>query len=163
MMKIRALTGQDRSVVLDMIHSLGIFTREEELVAAELIDSYLSRPDQQDYIINVAENEHHAVVGYVCYGPKHVADGVFDIYWLAVSSGVHRQGYGRRLVQFTETKIRERNGRLVVIETSSGEKYAPARALYERTGYAALARIGDFYRPGEDLLIYCKYLKPEDA
>ena len=50
-----------------------------------------------------------------------------------------------------------------MIETSSKDKYAPTRHFYQRLGYVENARIRDFYRLGDDLLIYGKYLKPEGA
>jgi len=35
-------------------------------------------------------------------------------------------------------------------------EYAPTRAFYERRGYAAVARIPDFYAPGDDQVVYTK-------
>lgn len=57
--------------------------------------------------------------------------------------------------------VRENMGRLIAIETSSKDKYAPTRHFYQRLGYLENARIRDFYRSSDDLRIYCKYLKPE--
>ncbi|MFH1477788.1 MAG: GNAT family N-acetyltransferase [Verrucomicrobiota bacterium] len=162
-MKIRPITKQDRQSVLDVIHSTGMFTKEEEQVAVEVIDVCLTSSRQQDYIIVVIENEHDAIVGYMCYGPTPMTEGVVDLYWMAVHPGKHRQGYGKALIQWLEKAVREKNGRLIVIETSSRDKYAVARHFYQRLGYVENARIRNFYRLGDDLLIYCKYLKPEDA
>jgi len=46
--------------------------------------------------------------------------------------------------------------RLVVVETAGRAEYAPTRAFYERRGYAAVARIPDFYAPGDDQVVYTK-------
>jgi ribosomal protein S18 acetylase RimI-like enzyme len=162
-MKIRPITKQDRQPVLEVIHSTGMFTKEEEQVATEVIDLYLNKPDQRDYIIEVIENEQGAIVGYVCYGSRPMTEGVVDLYWLAIHPGKHRQGYGKALLQWVEKTVQEKKGRLILIETSSKDKYAPTRHFYQRLGYVENARIRDFYRPGDDLLIYGKYLKPEGA
>ncbi|MFA5043448.1 MAG: GNAT family N-acetyltransferase [Kiritimatiellia bacterium] len=162
-MKIRPISAKDRQAVLDLIHSTGVFTKEEEQVATEIIDIYLNKPGQRDYITEVVENEQGAIVGYVCYGSRPMTEGVVDLYWLAVHPGKHRQGYGKALVQWLEKTVREQKGRLILIETSSKDKYAPTRHFYQRMGYVENARIRDFYRPGDDLVIYGKYLKPEDA
>jgi ribosomal protein S18 acetylase RimI-like enzyme len=162
-MKIRPITKQDRQPVLEVVHSTGMFTQEEEKVATEVIDLYLNKPDQHDYIIEVVENEQGAIAGYVCYGSRPMAEGVVDLYWLAIHPGKHRQGYGKALVQWLEKTVNEKKGRLILIETSSKDKYAPTRHFYQRLGYVENARIRDFYRPGDDLLIYGKYLKPEGA
>ncbi|MBU0715714.1 MAG: GNAT family N-acetyltransferase [Verrucomicrobia bacterium] len=162
-MKIRPLTKQDRKAVLEVIHSTGMFTKEEERVANEVIDVCLTKSGQQDYVVVVIENEQGAIVGYMCYGPTPMTEGVVDLYWMAVHPGKHRQGYGKALIRWLEKDVQEKKGRLIVIETSSKDKYATARNFYQRLGYVESARIRDFYRPGDDLLIYCKYLKPEGA
>ena len=162
-MKIRPITKADRQSVLDVIHSTGMFTQEEERVAEEVIDVCLTKSDQQDYVVVVIENEQGAIVGYVCYGPTPMAEGVVDLYWMAVHPGKHRQGYGKALIQWLEKAVQEKKGRLIVIETSSRDKYTTTRNFYQRLGYLESARIRDFYRPGDDLLIYCKYFKLEGA
>jgi hypothetical protein len=47
---------------------------------------------------------------------------------------------------------------LVVAETSSQPKYEKTRRFYLTRGYAELARIRDYYRRGDDLVVYGKYL-----
>jgi len=92
-----------------------------------------------------------------------MAEGVVDLYWMAVHPGRHRQGYGKALVQWLEKAARDKKGRLIVIETSARDKYAITRKFYQRLGYVENARIRDFYSPGDDLVMYCKYLTPEGA
>jgi len=163
MMKIRPITKNDRPAVLEVVHLTGVFTPEEERVAAELIDVCLTKPGQTDYITVVIENDTGAVVGYVCYGSRPMTEGVVDLYWMAVHPGKHRQGFGKALIQWLENDVREKQGRLIVIETSARDKYVTTRNFYQRLGYVENARIRDFYRPGDDLVMYCKYLKPEGA
>ena len=160
-MKIRPIIARDRQAVLDVLHLTGLFTKEEKRVATEVIDVYLTKPGQRDYIVVVIEDEQGAICGYMCYGPTPMTEGVMDLYWMAVHPGKHRQGYGKALVQWLEKAVQEKKGRLILIETSSKDKYTPARHFYQRLGYVENARIRDFYRPGDDLLIYGKYLKPE--
>ena len=162
-MKIRPIVANDRQVILELIHLTGLFTKEEEQVAMEVIDVCLTKSGQQDYIIVVIENEQGAIAGYMCYGPTPMTEGVVDLYWLAVHPGKHRQGYGKALIQWLEKTVQENKGRLIVIETSSRDKYAATRNFYQRLGYTENACIRDFYRPGDNLLIYCKYFKPEGA
>jgi len=47
-MNIRPMESKDRETVLKLIHETGMFTEEEERVAAELIDTYLTQPDQKN-------------------------------------------------------------------------------------------------------------------
>jgi ribosomal protein S18 acetylase RimI-like enzyme len=49
-----------------------------------------------------------------------------------------------------------------MIETSSQPKYLPTRKFYEKLGYREMARIPDFYRPGDDRVIFGKYLEEKE-
>ena len=160
-MKIRPMEKKDRETVLKLIHETGMFTQEEEQVAIELIDTYLTQPDQKDYSIDVADNDTGTAEGYVCYGPAPMTKGAVDLYWIAVHPGRHKQGFGKALIMHVEEHSRRNQERLILIETSSREKYAPTRQFYLRLGYQETARIKDYYQPGDDLIIYCKYFQPE--
>jgi len=153
--RIRPFTLEDRSPILEILHRTRMFTPLEIEVARELIDAWLYHPEQKDYILYTAEGE-GKVTGYVCYGPTPATEGSFDLYWIAVDPLYQRSGIGKELLLFTEKRIQECNGRLIIIETSSQEKYAPTRSFYERNGYTLEARIKDFYRVGDDRLIYVK-------
>ncbi|MDD5483015.1 MAG: N-acetyltransferase [Kiritimatiellae bacterium] len=156
-MNIRAMTENDRAAVAEVIGSAGVFSAEEQRVAIEMIDSYLRR-DGEDYDVAVAEDETGPAAGFVCYGPTPLTEGVWDMYWLAVHGGRRKQGFGRALLAWLEKTAEEKKTRLIVVETSSTPPYAGTRRFYERMGYAETARIRDFYRPGDDRIIYCKYL-----
>ena len=52
-----------------------------------------------------------------------------------------------------------RGGRLLLIETSSKPNYAPTIEFYKRNGYHLEARIRDYYRPGDDKLIFAKEIR----
>jgi len=157
-MHIRPLQADDVDPVMNAIRETGMFHPEEETVAQELIDIFLTQPEQRDYVVDVVEDEAGVVQGYVCYGPTPMTEGTIDLYWIAVHPGTQGKGFGKALVRRVEDYTREKKGRLVVIETSSKDKYAPTRHFYQRLGYQETARIRDFYRPGDDRVIYCKYL-----
>ncbi len=152
---VRPFVIEDRAPILDILHRTGMFTSEEIEVARELIDAWIYRPEQKDYILYAAEAE-GKVWGYVCYGPTPATEGTFDLYWIAVDPLQQRSGIGKQLLLFTEELIRKDRGRLIIIETSSQDKYSPTRSFYERNGYILEARIKDFYRSGDDRLIYVK-------
>lgn len=162
-MNIRPMEDKDRDTVLKLIHATKMFTKEEEQVAQELIDEYLMEPDEGDYNIAVVETDIGIAEGYVCYGPVPMTEGTTDLYWIAVHPGKHKQGYGKALIRHVESVIRQNQGRLIIIETSSKAQYAPTRQFYQRMGYQEASRIRDYYRPGDDRIIYCKYFKPEGA
>ncbi len=155
---IRTLGREDRTALRDLVAATGVFTKDEEAIALELIDTVLDVPGQTDYIIRVCEEE-GKVAGYYCVGPTPATDGTFDLYWVAVDPALQGKGIGKALDDHACDLIRGMSGRLVIAETSSLPAYRLTREFYARRGYREVARIADYYRPGDDLVVYGKYLK----
>lgn len=155
---IRPMRSQDKPVVLDIVRATGMFTPAEFEVAEELIDVYLDRSDQKDYRIEVVENERAETVGYMTWGPTPLTEGTYDIYWMAVSPGEQGKGRGKALVRWLEEELRRQNGRMILIETSSQPRYEATRRFYVNLDYKEVARVPDFYKPGDDRIIYAKDL-----
>jgi len=99
------MTSADRERVIDIIKATRFFVPDEIKVAEELIDIYLSQPDQQDYQIVVIEDPAGKVTGYMTYGPTPLTEGTWDLYWIAVSPEVQGQGYGQLLVRYLENEV----------------------------------------------------------
>jgi len=62
------------------------------------------------------------------------------------------------LMKFTEEEIARRGGKLLLIETSSQETYGGTIQFYERTGYQLVGKIPEYYKVGDDKLIFAKRL-----
>lgn len=109
----------------------------------------------REYVGLVAEAD-GTLVGVLAYGQTPMTDGTYDMYWIAADPGRRRRGVGAALVEAMETDLRRRAARLVRVETSGTPAYQATRAFYERLGYPETARIRDFYRPGDDLVIHTR-------
>jgi len=83
-----------------------------------------------------------------------LTQGTYDLFWIAVDPSVRRLGVGKTLMRASEAAIRARDGRLLVVETSGLDKYESTRKFYQAAGYEKEAVIRDFYRVGDDLVIY---------
>ena len=55
--------------------------------------------------------------------------------------------------------MRPAGGERLVVETSGRADYDRARRFYELSGYAVAGRIADFYKAGDDCVVYCKVLR----
>jgi GNAT superfamily N-acetyltransferase len=143
---------------MTLLRGLPEFKPAEVAVAEEVIDSYLADPAGSGYNILVAQDG-LAINGYISYGPTPLTEGTWDTYWVAVAAGEQGKGTGSALLAYAEDKIRQAGGRLIVIETSSQPGYEKTRRFYLKHGYEAVARLPDFYAPGDDKIILQKRLK----
>jgi ribosomal protein S18 acetylase RimI-like enzyme len=124
--------------------------------AIELVDLAL-QPNNPDYKILVADRD-GTLVGYVCYGPTPMTEGTYDLYWIASDPEVRGQGVGASLVSGMEADLRRQTARIIRVETSATEAYGPTRGFYASMKYGEEARIRDFYKVGDDLIILTKRL-----
>jgi ribosomal protein S18 acetylase RimI-like enzyme len=114
--------------------------------------------EASDYVFLVYREEGR-VMGYVCFGPRSLTSGAYDLYWIAVDPFAQGRGIGHALLARVETEVKDRKGYLLLIETSSTPSYAAARHLYESGGYRCEASIRDFYERGDHLQVFVKDLE----
>lgn len=151
----------DRERIHEILVSTARFTEEEVGWAMAQVDEAIRLPDKKDYIVHVLEDE-DSVHGYVCFGPTPKTEGVWDLYWIAVDPKRQGQGIGAMLLQFVEAQVRARDGRMLLIETSSKPSYRPTVRFYEHNGYREITRIKDFYRVKDDKIVFSKTLRNEN-
>jgi len=148
----------DKPALMALLRGTPEFKLAEVVVAEEVIDSCLADPAGSGYNTLVAEAD-SVITGYICYGPTPLTEGTWDVYWMAVAAEKQGKGTGGALLAYAEDKIEEAKGRLIIIETSSQAGYEKTRRFYLNHGYEAIARLSDFYAPGDDKLILQKRLK----
>lgn len=153
---IRKTAERDRGALVDIIGRTANLNGEEKECAVELLEIYFNNPLQKDYFFITAADASDLPAGYACYGPRPLADAVWDLYWIVVDPGWQGRGVGRKLVRATEEMLRGLGARLLVAETSGLPEYAATRGFYSRTGFMEEARINGFYKPGDDLVLYIK-------
>ena len=152
---VRPFRHTDREKVLEALRASGVFSDEELRVALEVIDTGLDTGLDGDYPLFVADVDGHAR-GYVCVGRTPLTRGTWHLYWICVHPASQGLGIGHRLQDEAERFVQARGGERILLETSSTPGYAAARAFYERAGYTIVGRVADFYRPGDDCVMYCK-------
>lgn len=152
----RAVVPEDEARVRRLVHATGFFSPEEEDVAAELVREALERGAQASGYRFLFLEEEDRLLAYACFGPIPATRSSFDLYWIATQPAEQGRGHGRRLLAASEAEIRALGGTRVYVETSSRAQYEPTRAFYERCGYAQVARLEDFYAPGDGKVVYCR-------
>jgi len=149
---------RDGPDILAISAGVEVFNEEEVQTVDELWQDSLNRGAQASGYYFLVDREGEHVLGYACYGPRALTEGTYDLYWIAVDKRQHGKGVGKALIRAVEKEVRQMGGRLIVVETSGLDKYTPTRSFYESTGYTLEARLVDFYRDGDDLVIYTKHL-----
>lgn len=162
----------------------GYFRPDEVDVAVELVEESLQRGDVSGYRFIFADGEEAlphdqaslchpmetstalrragtSLRGYVCFGEIPCTSGSYDLYWIIVDPREQGRGHGRALLRAAETAIVALGGRQVFIETSSLPLYEPTRRFYLSSGYRLAARFEDFYREGDDKLVYVRRLEQQ--
>ena len=147
----------DPKRIHDLVQVTGYFSDEEVSVAEELVSERLAKGPESGYHFLLAE-QYGRLIGYTCYGMIPGTTGSYDLYWIAVHPDFHRHGIGRRLIDKTESSIKETGGTRIYVDTSQRVQYASTRAFYESCRYRLETVLADFYAPGDGKAIYCKEL-----
>jgi GNAT superfamily N-acetyltransferase len=168
-----------RARLAEILRATGVFNDAEVNVALELFDEVygtgggrqrdgaiaLALPDPRfpllatyhpDYCFLGAFASTGELLGYACYGPTPATDRTYDLYWIAVDPAAQGTGTGTRLITEVERRVAAQHARLLIIETSSRPEYEATRRFYVARAYDEAARVGSFYAPGDDRVIYTK-------
>ncbi len=159
MIQIVPLQATHKEPIRKLLWETNAFRSDEVEVALELIDECLtySAFNPENYQIYSAI-EDGKLLGYVCFGKTPMTLSTYDLYWIAVAREAQGKGIGRKLFEFTCNEVQKQGGKLIVIETSSQAQYEKTRRFYEKIGCQLEATIKNFYRVGDDKLIYTKHL-----
>jgi ribosomal protein S18 acetylase RimI-like enzyme len=87
-----------------------------------------------------------------------MTQGTFDLYWIAVDPDFQEQGVGSTLLGFLEEVVKKEGGRLILADTSTLPHYKKTQKFYLKNGFQEVARVPDYYHPGNDRITFCKRL-----
>jgi len=150
-------TAADLPALRRLVASTGVFYPKERAVALELLEARLAQGRKSGYSFFFAERGPE-LLGYAAWGQAPLTERAFDLYWIAVSPAAQGQGLGRALLERVEGAIAARGGGSLYIETSSRHVYARTRRFYLEAGYPRVARLLDFYAPGDHKMMFCKVI-----
>lgn len=153
-----------------LVRATGFFSEEEERIAAELAEESLVKGALSGYEFVFAQHgaqhrnreecnpQEGGIRGYGCFGAVPGTEGSYDLYWIVVHPEHQGRGLGSALVEETLRRVRQRGGRALYAETSGRSQYEPTRRFYERQGFKKAACFKDFYKIGDDKVVYVRYL-----
>jgi len=160
---IRPTVRDDVPRLLELTAGTGLFMPYDLTTLAGVLSDYFTPPSDPD--ANDADEhacmtceEDGRIVGFVYYAVTEYADRTWFVWWIAVEKGTQGRGVVRKLLTYAEDDIRERGGRLLFIETSGTPGYEPTRRFYLKNGYDREAVLRDYYRDGDDKVVFRKRL-----
>ena len=157
---IRVPTADDVGPIKQLALDTDMFGFDEVGFFDELLAGFVdgSLADNQWLVIEGADGR---VDGAAYYAPEPFSDRMWNLYFLAVSPERQGRGLGATLVHTVEEELRRCGGhiaRVLIVETSSTDRYARTRTFYRSLGYDEEARIRQFYGPADDKVVFWKSL-----
>jgi ribosomal protein S18 acetylase RimI-like enzyme len=151
-------TAADGAALRRLVAATGVFYPRERAIAHELLVERLRRGRKSGYSFFFADRGAE-LVGYCAWGPVPLTARSYDLYWIAVAPSAQGQGLGQALMRLAERAVASRGGGNLYIETSSRQVYDRTRKFYRDAGYAQVARLRDFYAPGDHKIMFCKVIR----
>jgi GNAT superfamily N-acetyltransferase len=152
----------DHPILIRMAEETGVFYPHEMDVLAEVLNDFERDGDDYGHQCQVLE-QNGSVVGFHYFAPVAMTDNTWELWWIVVDKAHQGQGLGKQMLTEMLRQIQDQHGRLLLIETSSLPHYEPTRQFYLRTGFREVARVPDFYRQGDDKVIFSRTLTPAVA
>ncbi len=154
-MLIRPTSITDRPTLIALADETGVFKPMEIVALGEVLDDYHTHNADIGHR-SITLQEEGRVVGFAYFAPAAMTDRCWHLYWIAVDKSSQGRGFGRVLLDRVESDIKQQNGRLLLIETSSLPNYEPTRRFYAKYGYEQAAILRDFYADGDDMVVFRK-------
>ena len=153
-----------RPMTRDDVPALRRVPRTIELFPADMLPDlaapYLNGQGEDVWLTAEADGEcGHEPIGLLHAVWEEATDGAWNMRAHGIKADRQRGGHGRALIGALEEALRERGGRLLVVDTSDGDAYAPARAFYAANRYREVARVPDFWTDGDTKVVLTKRLK----
>jgi ribosomal protein S18 acetylase RimI-like enzyme len=153
---IRLTTPDDVTSLIVLAEASGLFEPSQTEELAQMLDQHFNgETESQDLWFTDDDN---GVVGVAYVAPERMTEGTWNLYWIAIHPERQRQGRGVALLRHVEQVLANRGERILLVETSGLESFEYVRSFYRKSGYDEEARIREFYKAGDDKIIFRKAL-----
>ena len=150
--KVRPIVPEDLPALKIAIDANELFP---SAMLDEMISDYFNNKESNDFWFTYDSGKPVAI-GYCA--PEKMTEGTWNLYLIAVHPDCQRLGYGTSMLRYIEQTLIQRGERLLLVETSGLDSFEKTREFYRKSGYEQEARIREFYRAGEDKIVFRKLL-----
>ena len=151
---LRPATADDLGALKSVVDETDLFPSQllEEMMAA-----YLTDPACGEIWLT---DDDGGPIGIAYCAPERLTDGTWNLLLIAVRPSRQGHGRGTAILRHVEHALASRNARVLLVETSGLPSFERTRTFYMRNGYGQEARIRDYYRAGDDKIVFYKTLRP---
>jgi len=151
---IKETVIQDQDKLLEIIKNSGQFDEDGLAYVEHTLEEHF--PNPENALWYTAHDKTPVGVAYCT--PEPMTSGTWNLLMLWVEQGLEGKGFGSSLVAKIEEELKNKNARLLIVETSGLDDFATARSFYEKYGFKREAHIKNFFDEGDDKLVYTKSL-----
>jgi len=154
---IRRSQSSDRAAVHAILVGASTFQESEIAAAMAVFDSFIHHLENH-YLCFTATitTKETKITGWLAFVESD--QGVYDLRCVAVDQAAQRCGVGSALMDYAERYICQQGGHLSTIAMPARGS-AKSRFFCQKLGYSMEARITEFYRSGDDKLIFTKHFR----
>lgn len=150
---IRPISKADIPFLKAVIDSTGLFPGE---YLDDMVTEYFANQDSTDIWLTGLHEDQPIAIAYCA--PERLSEGTYNLYLIAVHSDFQGKGIGARLLHHMEELLMSLQTRVLLVETSGLDEFELTRKFYDQCGFQREAVIRDFYREGEDKVVFWKKL-----
>ena len=150
---IRKINPSDVPALKKVLDSIDLFPSE---MMDDMISDFFNNPTSEDIWFAAVENEKTIGLGY-CASEK-LTVGTYNLYAIGVRSDLQGKGIGAQMMSYLENELKNKEARVLIVDTSGSEEFKLTRKFYEKLGYTKEAVIRDFWDEGDDKVTFWKKL-----
>ena len=154
---IRPTVSEDTAAILDLAVAAGLFPADATEELAGVLSASLKGELGPDHVW--LTEDLGTPIGVAYFAPERMTEGTWNLYMIAVHPDHQRGGRGAALVRYVERDLTARGARILLVETSGLASFERTRDFYRALGFHEEARIRDFFKAGDDKVVFRKALK----
>lgn len=117
-----------------------------------MISDYFNNSDTEDIWFTYIDKETPTAIGYCA--PEKLTEGTYNLLAIGVLKESQGKGIASEMMKHIELLLKQKGCRILIVETSSDDAQIAARNFYKKIGYAQEAVIRDFWKDGEDKIVF---------
>jgi ribosomal protein S18 acetylase RimI-like enzyme len=153
---IRPAVLSDKNDMQKLFSALNLFNNNELEFMTELVDSYFNQTLGEGHYWVVGEDK--TIVSAAYYAPESFGQNVYNLYFIGVLPNQQGKGIGSSMLKYVENHLQKLEQRLLLVETSGLPNFDKTRDFYLKNNYEQEATIREYYKEGDDKIIYRKKL-----